>query len=216
MSSAAESSSPEPVTQAEKPKPKPWFWVVFIVVFLGIFSARMILAHRLSMPPVVAELPTYKLTNEQGQPFGTENLRGKTYIANFVFTSCPSVCPKLTKRMSEVQERTKDLGDALHLVTFSVDPENDTPEILKGYAQKYSADPARWVFLTGPLKEIEPVIMQGFKTMVAKKEAPSGMFEIVHGERFVLVDGKGFIRGFYEATAEGTDGLINDARKIAK
>lgn len=216
MSAAAESSSPEPTTTAAKPKPKPWFWIVFALVFLAIFSARMILAQRLSAPPVVLELPAYKLTNEQGQPFGAENLRGKTYVANFVFTSCPSVCPKLTKRMADVQERTKDLGDALHLVTFSVDPENDTPEVLKGYAQKYSADPARWVFLTGQLKDIEPVVVKGFKTMLAKKEAPSGMFEIVHGERFVLVDGKGFIRGFYEATSEGIDSLITDARKLAK
>lgn len=168
------------------------------------------------MPPVVLELPAYKLTNEQGQPFGAENLRGKTYIANFVFTTCPSVCPKLSKRMAEVQERTKDLGDALHLVTFSVDPENDTPEVLRGYAQKYSADPNRWVFLTGQMKDIEPVVVKGFKMMLDKREAPSGMFEIVHGERFVLVDGKGFIRGFYDATSEGIEALITDARKIAK
>jgi protein SCO1 len=216
VSNAAESSSPKPVTSATNPKPKRWVWVVFLLVFAALFSARMILAQRLSMPPVVLELPAYKLTNEQGQPFGAENLRGKTYIANFVFTTCPSVCPKLSKRMAEVQERTKDLGDALHLVTFSVDPENDTPEVLRGYAQKYSADPNRWVFLTGQMKDIEPVVVKGFKMMLDKREAPSGMFEIVHGERFVLVDGKGFIRGFYDATSEGIEALITDARKIAK
>jgi protein SCO1 len=215
VSPAAESSSPEPRTTSTKPKPRPWFWIVFALFFLAVFSVRMVLAQRLSAPPPILELPAYNLTNEQGQPFGAENLRGKTYIANFVFTSCPSVCPKLSKRMADVQERTKDLGDALHLVTFSVDPENDTPEVLKGYAQKYAADPKRWVFLTGQLKDIEPVIVKGFKMMLDKKPSPSGMFEIVHGEKFVLVDGKGFIRGFYDATNEGIDALIKDARKVA-
>ena len=175
----------------------------------------MLLAQRLSAPPVLVELPSYHLTSEQGQPFGAENLRGKAYVANFVFTSCPSVCPRLTRRMAEVQERTKDLGDALHLVTFTVDPETDTPEVLRGYAQKYEADPKRWVFLTGQLSEIEPVVVKGFKMMRDKKETSPGLFEIVHGERFVLVDGRGFVRGFYEATNEGLDLLIRDARKLA-
>lgn len=186
-----------------------------MLAFVSLFAVRMLLAQRLSALPVLVELPAYHLTSEQGQAFGAENLRGKAYVANFVFTSCPSVCPRLTKRMAEVQERTKDLGDALHLVTFSVDPETDTPEVLRGYAQKYGADPKRWVFLTGQLTDIEPVVVKGFKMVMGKKETTPGMFEIVHGERFVLVDGKGFVRGFYEATNEGIDKLIVDARKLA-
>ena len=189
--------------------------MVIVLAFVSLFAVRMLLAQRLSALPVLVELPAYQLTSEQGQAFGAENLRGKAYVANFVFTSCPSVCPRLTKRMAEVQERTKDLGDALHLVTFSVDPETDTPEVLRGYAQKYGADPKRWVFLTGQLTDIEPVVVKGFKMVMGKKETTPGMFEIVHGERFVLVDGKGFVRGFYEATNEGIDKLIVDARKLA-
>lgn len=188
--------------------------IVGLLMFAALFAARMLLANRLSVPPPLVELPAYTLTNEQGQTFGAANLRGKTYIANFVFTSCPSVCPRLTQRMADVQERTKDLGDALHLVTFTVDPETDTPEVLRGYAQKYGADSNRWVFLTGPLKEIEPVVVKGFKMMLDKKETTPGLFEIVHGERFVLVDGKGFVRGFYEAKDEGIEAIIRDARKL--
>ena len=185
-----------------------------MLVFVALFSVRMLLAQRLSALPALVELPAYTLTNEQGQAFGAANLRGKPYIANFVFTSCPSVCPRLTKRMAEVQERTQDLGDGLHLVTFTVDPETDTPEVLRGYAQKYGADPKRWSFLTGKLDEIEPVIVKGFKMMRDKKETTPGMFEIVHGERFVLVDGKGLVRGFYEATSEGVEAITRDARKL--
>jgi protein SCO1/2 len=185
-------------------------------VFLVLISARVLLARRLSALPVLVELPAYMLTNQQGQAFGAANLRGKTYVANFVFTSCPSVCPRLTKRMVEVQERTRDLGDALHLVTFSVDPETDTPEVLRAYAQKYAVDTSRWVFLTGQLGDVEPVVVKGFKMMMGKKmETTPGMFEIVHGERFVLVDGKGFVRGFYEATNEGIEAIERDARSLA-
>ncbi len=191
-------------------------WVIVVLVFAALFSVRMLLADRLSMPPVYFELPAYELTNEQGQAFGANNLRGKPYVANFVFTSCPSVCPRLTKRMAEVQERTKDLGQSLHLVTFSVDPETDTPEVLRTYSQKYGADPQRWVFLTGKLEAIEPVVVKSFKMMRDKKETSPGLFEIVHGERFVLVDEKGFIRGYYEATNEGLDNLIRDARKLVR
>ncbi len=217
VSSAAEPSTSEstPLQTSTRGRPKPWVWVVIVLAFVSLFAVRMLLAQRLSALPVLVELPAYQLTSDQGQAFGAENLRGKTYVANFVFTSCPSVCPRLTKRMAEVQERTKDLGDALHLVTFSVDPETDTPEVLRGYAQKYGADPKRWVFLTGQLTDIEPVVVKGFKMVMGKKETTPGMFEIVHGERFVLVDGKGFVRGFYEATNEGIDKLIVDARKLA-
>lgn len=214
MSSAAESSSPEPVTTqpAAKGGPKKWLWIV--LVFAVLLSVRMLLVQRLSAPPVLVELPAYSLMNEQGQAFGSENLKGQPYIANFVFTSCPSVCPRLTKRMAEVQERTKDLGSSLHLVSFTVDPETDTSEVLRAYAQKYGADPQRWSFLTGQLGALEPVIVKGFKMMRDKKETSPGMFEIVHGERFVLVDGKGLVRGFYDATNEGLDKLLVDVRKI--
>lgn len=184
-------------------------------MFLALFSARMLLARRLSALPTLVELPAYSLTNQQGQPFGAANLRGKTYIADFVFTSCPSVCPRLTKRMVEVQERTRDLGDTLRLVTFTVDPETDTPDVLRAYAQKYGADTSRWDFLTGQLGDVEPVVVKGFKMMMGKKtETTPGMFEIVHGERFVLVDDKGFIRGFYEATDEGIEKIVRDARSL--
>lgn len=205
----------------EKPSPQPsarrpskWFWLIAIALFGVLLTTRVILARRMAQLPMLVELPAYSLTNEQGEKFGATNLRGKAYVANFVFTSCPVICPKLTKRMVQVQDRTKDLGDALRLVTITVDPENDTPEVLRAYSQKYGADPARWVFLTGPLTEIEPVVVKGFKMMMAKKEATPGLFEIVHGERLVLVDGKGFVRGFYEANDEGVDKLVSDARGL--
>jgi protein SCO1 len=191
-------------------------WLLFVIVLGGLLATRMWLAQRASLPKPLVDLPAYTLTDHHGKPFGAANLRGKPYIADFVFTSCPSVCPRLTQRMLEIQRRTEDLGDALHLVTFSVDPETDTPERLAAYARKYEANEARWTFLTGQLGEVETVIVKGFKIALGKTETSPGIFDIFHGERFVLVDGEGKVRGYYDANDEGVEAIIRDARRFAK
>jgi len=199
-----------------RPRPQALPWIFAIALFLGLFVVRVLVWQRATAPKPLLSLPAYTLTDHHGKAFGAADLHGKAYIADFVFTSCPSVCPRLTKRMVEVQERTADLGDKLHLVTFSVDPETDTPERLAEYARKYKADEARWTFLTGPLGEIETVVVKGFKVALGKTETSPGIMEIFHGERFVLVDGEGRIRGFYEADDEGIEAVIKDARIVAK
>ena len=189
-------------------------WLVFGLVFAAVLITRIAITPRPTAPKPVLELPAYTLTDHHGKPFGAADLRGKPYIADFVFTSCPSVCPRLTKRMVEVQKRTEDLGGSLRLVTFSVDPENDTPEVLAAYARKYGADEARWTFLTGPLGEVETVVLRGFKIAMGKKETTEGILEIFHGERFVLVDGEGKLRGFYDADDKGIEAIVRDARLV--
>jgi len=191
------------------------WWLIISLLFAVLLGTRFWLAKKLSAPKPLLALPAYTLTDQHGKPFGAADLRGKAYIADFVFTSCPSVCPRLTKRMVEVQNRTADLGDALYLVTFSVDPENDTPERLAEYARKYQANEARWSFLTGPLGDVETVVVKGFKMVIGKTETSPGIFEIFHGERLVLVDGDGMIRAFYEADDPGIEAVVRDAHLIA-
>ena len=205
--------------QEARPAPPPqrakrFPWLVFGIVFALVLVTRILITPRPSAPKPVLELPAYALTDHHGKSFGAVDLRGKPYIADFVFTSCPSVCPRLTKRMVEVQKRTADLGEKLHLVTFSVDPENDTPEVLAAYGRKYGADDARWTFLTGPLGEVETVVLRGFKIAMGKKETPEGILEIFHGERLVLVDGEGKLRGFYDADDAGIEAIVRDARLV--
>jgi protein SCO1 len=170
-------------------------------------------AAKISLP-----LPPFSLTDQRKAPFGLAQLEGRVWIADFVFTSCPTVCPKLTKRMATIQERTQANADAIHLLTISVDPENDTPEVLAKYATRYGADPARWTFLTGPLAAIEGAVMSGFKIAMGTQEtAPgSGIITIFHGEKFVLVDRDAHIRGYYDADDEGTESLLRDAAELAK
>src|SRR5213594_5132066 len=91
---------------------------------------------------------SFQLTNQNGQPFGSPQLAGKIWVADFVYTTCPGPCPLISSRMSELQKPLEKTD--VHLVSFSVDPEKDTPEVLDGYAGKLGADPERWDFLTGP------------------------------------------------------------------
>jgi protein SCO1 len=195
---------------------RPWFWVLALGLVFVVPLGRALARSVPEPPSLKIPLPAFQLTNERGQPFGLADLRGRVWVADFVFTSCPTVCPKLTKRMGEVQHRARNLGGAFHLVTFTVDPENDTPERLAAYAARHRANSARWSFLTGQLGEVETTVVKGFKIAMGRQEsAPgSGIFEIFHGERLVLVDAEGNIRGYYEANDAGLDALIRDLNLV--
>src|SRR3989441_8540501 len=91
-------------------------------------------------------VPGFQLTNQNGQPFGSAQLSGKIWIADFIYTTCPGPCPMISSRMSELQKPLEKTD--VHLVSFSVDPEKDTPEVLRGYAEMLRAEPKRWDFLT--------------------------------------------------------------------
>jgi protein SCO1 len=188
----------------------PLFWLLLLGIIFVVPLGRTLARDVPQGPSMRVPLPEFQLTDQRGEPFGLAKLRGKVWVADFIFTSCGVVCPKLTKRMAELQHRTRNLGDAFHLVSFTVDPDNDTPERLAAYAREYRASPHRWTFLTGTLGDIETTVVKGFKTAMGKEEADPGIFSIFHGERFVLVDRKGAIRGYYEATDEGLDQLVRD------
>lgn len=139
--------------------------------------------------------PTFSLTDQNGQPRTQADFAGKVWVADFIFTSCPNVCPTLTAKMADLQTRHPGLS----LVSFSVDPKNDTPPVLLAYAQRFHAGPS-WYFLTGPIDDVRRVVVDGFK--MALESTPGvdgGPDEIIHGERFVIVDKAGHMRGFPEA-----------------
>jgi protein SCO1/2 len=140
-------------------------------------------------------VPSFQLTNQNGQPFGSAQLAGKIWIADFVYTTCPGPCPMISSRMSELQKPLEKTD--VHLVSFSVDPEKDTPEVLRGYAEKLQAEPERWDFLTGPKSAIYQLSHDGFKLAVSDGSDAQGV--PVHSTRMVLVDRHGQIRGYYDA-----------------
>ena len=170
--------------------------LVVATVFFFVWRGQI---NQLANRPIrsYGTVPNFQLTNQNNQPFGSTQLAGKIWIADFIFTSCPGPCPMVSSRMSELQ-RPLEKTD-VHLVSFSVDPEKDTPEVLRGYADKLKAQPARWDFLTGSKSTIYDLSKNGFKLAVSDGSEEAGV--PVHSTRIVLVDRHGEIRGYYEATA---------------
>jgi protein SCO1/2 len=158
-------------------------------------------------------VPVFQLVNQNGQPFGSAQLVGKIWIADFVYSTCPGPCPMISSRMSELQKPLEKTD--VHLVSFSVDPEKDTPQVLRGYAAKLQADPARWDFLTGPKSAIYKLSHDGFKLAVSDGSEEQGV--PVHSTRMVLVDRYGKIRGYYEATeADAVTKLLADTNHLLR
>jgi protein SCO1 len=158
-------------------------------------------------------VPAFQLVNQNGQAFGSAQLAGKIWIADFVYTTCPGPCPMISSRMSELQKPLEKTD--VHLVSFSVDPEKDTPQVLRSYAEKLQADPARWDFLTGPKSAIYKLSHDGFKLAVSDGRDEQGI--PVHSTRMVLVDRHGQIRGYYDATeADAVTRLLADTNHLLR
>lgn len=142
--------------------------------------------------PVLGEVGDFTLTDQAGAAITAASLRGKIYVADFFFTSCGSVCPIMSEAMSKLH-KAYAVDPRVAFVSISVDPATDTPEVLKKYAARYSADPARWHFLTGADAAIQSLAKDRFK--LGHADEP-----VNHTTRFVLVDGAGKIRGYYFGT----------------
>jgi protein SCO1/2 len=168
-------------------------------------------------PPELGSVGEFTLTDQQGRPVTPATMRGKVWAAAFMFTRCPTVCPRITRRMRELQQAAGAAGVALELVSFSVDPDNDTPEVLRAYAQKYGADLKSWRFLTGDLEVVRRTSEQGFKLALDGKATPGAdHFGLFHGSHLVLVDGAGKIRGYYRTSEdEQMKQLLADAKSLA-
>jgi cytochrome oxidase Cu insertion factor (SCO1/SenC/PrrC family) len=140
-------------------------------------------------------VPSFQFINQNGQPFGSAQLTGKIWIADFIYTTCPGPCPIISSRMSELQKPLEKTD--VQLVSFSVDPDKDTPEVLHRYAERLQAEPGRWDFLTGPKSAIYKLSHDGFKLAISNGSDAQGI--PVHSTRMVLVDRHGQIRGYYDA-----------------
>jgi protein SCO1 len=158
--------------------------------------------------PVLAQLPDFSLLERSGQKLGLADLRGKVWIADFIFTRCPGPCPRMSSRMAVLQSNLRDEG--LRLVSISVDPEFDTQEVLAKYAARYQAEEERWFFVTGDKTAIHHLAKSGFLV--------GGVDDVtLHTTRFVLVDRQGRVRGYYSSSEEDElRKLQNDARALLR
>ena len=178
--------------------------------------------------PVLYDAPEFTWQNQLQQTVSSDNLRGKVVLANFIYTNCPDICPTLlTPKMIEQRDALLDaglLGDKVVLVSFSVDPEHDTPAVLADYAQRFGADAANWQFLTSSPsggEEVQRVVVHGFRFAVQQvfdshAEHCNPAATIVHGREFVLIDQQQRVRALYEPTDLTPNTVIRDVRQLLK
>lgn len=167
--------------------------------------------------PVLGKVPHFTLVDESGRPFTEDKLRGKVWAATFFSSRCATDCPTTTRLLHEVQIIARTRGVPLDLVSFSVDPEHDTPDVLRRYAEDHGADPKTWTFVTGNAESIRDAVVRGFEAAMqghaGVDAADSG---IAHGSRVVLVDRQLQIRGRYATTGKDEMGqLLGDAGRLA-
>jgi protein SCO1 len=179
----------------------------------GLFFLRQAEVARLASHTLPEEgvVPPFQLTNQNGQSFASQQLSGKIWIADFIYSTCPGPCPMISTRMGELQKPLHETD--VKLVSFSVDPQHDTPAVLRNYAAKLQAEPGRWEFLTGDKATIYRLSRDGFK--LAANEGEAG--QPIHSTRMVLVDRRGVIRGYYDATdADAVTRLLADVAHLRR
>ena len=175
-------------------------WLVLGIIIIGIASATLWSAFD-TKPEVMAakeirvSVPDFSLTNQQGKLLALSDMRDKIWVADFIFTNCPTICPAMTQEMARLQ--SEFVADPLYFVSFSVDPERDTSEVLSRYAAEYGADARRWHFLTGEKEGIYELAKDGFSLAAGHNGS-----EVLHSTRFVLIASDGRIYGRYDSRSK--------------
>jgi cytochrome oxidase Cu insertion factor (SCO1/SenC/PrrC family) len=162
--------------------------------------------------PVLFQLSDFSLKDHTGRAVSLADFRGKVWIANFIFTRCSGVCLVTNESMTVLDKELKDRQE-IQLVSFTMDPEYDNPEVLAEFAKARSTRSPRWFFLTGPKEEIHRLTRENFHLTV--KDSPNPQEPIIHSDLFALIDAKGQIRGYYSGvTPDKVEALSRDARKL--
>ncbi|WP_033542627.1 SCO family protein [Planococcus sp. CAU13] len=154
------------------------------------------------------EMEDFHFTNQNNEEVSLGDLKGDVWLADFVFTNCTTVCLPMMANMTQLQQELAQEGLDVRIVSFSVDPVVDTPEVLKSYAENYGADLSSWDLLTGYVPEkIDQFAYKNFKTVARK---PEDSDQVVHGTDFFLVDREGVVRKFYNGLNPPTDEIKHD------
>ena len=168
---------------------------IFIAGLVGyiaiIFAVTLSRVKNVESLPVLGSVEPFDLIDEEGNPFTLADLEGKVWMADFIFTSCAGPCPLMSQKMAYLQRRFQS-HPAFEMVSFSVDPERDTPEVLSTYGEGFGALPGKWHFLTGAFDAIQAVAVNSFK--LGHKDNP-----VHHSTYFALVDRQGNIREYFDS-----------------
>lgn len=181
----------------------------------SVFCISIIISGCSPAPKPQKALPDFSLTAvtvDGTSPFDRGTLRGRAWIADFVYTRCTGPCPMMTANMAGLQKR---LPKSIGLLSFTVDADHDSPEVLSLYARKFNADPQRWFFLTGEKEELLRLVRDGFLLPVAENAAALPGERIAHSTKFVLIDAQARVRGWYDGNDPAAlDKLSADAKRL--
>jgi protein SCO1/2 len=231
-------STTSPVPRPAGRREPLWLWGVLVVALLALGAAVILRGQRARLlgggadtsaavagriaagaAEAIADygaVPEFALVSQTGDSVRLADLRGQVWIADFFFTHCASSCPMMSARLERLSE---NLDPRAHIVSFSVDPERDTPARLAEYARNYAVEPGRWLFLTGDKPQIRRLVQEGFHLAVddaTPQDIAAGAEAVLHSTRFVLVDGRGRIRGYYDGTDEAAVARLGrDLERIA-
>ncbi|MBN9656319.1 SCO family protein [Halobacillus sp. GSS1] len=160
------------------------------------------------------EVQSFEGTTQEGESFSTDDMEGEVWLANFIFTNCNTVCPPMTRNMVKVQEQLKEEGVDAEIVSFSVDPTVDSPEVLKEFGKKYGVDHSNWSFITEyTQEEISKFAQESFKTSAVKTE---GNDQVIHGTAFYLINEEGMVVKKYKGNTEVPfEQIVEDTKTIA-
>jgi protein SCO1/2 len=225
-------SATTPTTAGNEPWNQPAPWILFLrkhvwligglMLFLMITVMRPLMIRRPPPPEITGEVPAFTLVDQNGESFTRESMLAeeKVWVVGFVFTRCQTTCPAVSRAMLEVQKQIADskVDEHVELVAVSVDPKNDTPEVLAEYADKLGADLDNFRFVTGTQAEIEHFVVDGFKLAMGDEavEVEPGVFDIAHSTKLALVDRWGNVRGYYSIDPDGLNELYHRTLRVIR
>ena len=179
---------------------------LFYLVIAGILGALIFSvvlfqgALKVETLPIYGKVNDFRLLDTEGREFTLKDLKGKVWLADFIFTTCGGICPVMTKNMAALYRSILSI-DSVKMVSISVNPEHDSVDVLSAFARKYHANSSKWHFLTGERDEIKRLAVESFQ--VGSVDEP-----IFHSDRFILVDGEGRIRGYYDGTQQKSINIL--------
>jgi|SRR5690554_1373689 len=192
--------------------------LVYLLLNTGINNFRIlpiygpkVLAEGSTTDTIYHTIPSFSFINQNGETVSSEEYKGKIYVADFFFVTCPTICPKMTTHMLELQKHFHDLKK-FRLLSFTVNPEHDTQEVLKEYSEKVHSSDSLWNFLTGDRDEIYKLAFEGYFANAMEDEIAPGGF--LHSSNLFLIDGQGRIRGIFDGTSTAETNDLKDAIKI--
>ncbi len=195
----------------------PFVWAFFAGIVL-LTLIRPMLRHEPEPPDILGTVPQFELTDQTGATFTDDDMRGRTWVASFIFTSCRSICPLMVYSLKRFDTVAQEYAyDDVKIVSFTVDPEFDTPDVLAEFGEANGIDPERWRLVTGPRDDLEQLAEKGFLTAMGERETlENGMIDIAHAGRLALVDPRGRIRGWYSPDDEGLEELMQRTRQVRR